>query len=238
VRLPVRMRRLSGAGWLPLLLVSFLVLALTACADGSPSTRAVPTPSRTSTTPVRQIATVGISPRPAPVVGLLDAPPTDCPAAPPLHTLALPPDFGTGFAGAPTVAGGAPVWQSGLGTGGVLHLNRAGPAAYPATKVLWLVGPNYPHLVTLSGHDVRSGAPLWFQVYPSNRLATDNPDALTQYTTRAMLDPSAPNRGSSDNSTGHWNIWGIGMFALTAGCYELGADWGGGSWRTILAVGR
>jgi hypothetical protein len=83
-----------------------------------------------------------------------------------------------------------------------------------------------------------SGATLWFQVYPSNSVVTNDPDADSIYTTQAMLDPSAPNRGSTANSTGHWNIWGIGLMVLKAGCYELDVSSQQGSWHMVFAAGR
>ncbi|MGH2485615.1 MAG: hypothetical protein ACRDHE_06355, partial [Ktedonobacterales bacterium] len=105
-------------------------------------------------------------------------------------------------------------------------------------KVMWVVGPNVAQPVTLTGHDLRSGAALWFQVYPSNGVPTDNPDAISIYTTHAVLDPAAPNRGSTDNTTGHWNIWGVGIIVLSAGCYQLDVTSASGSWTTIFAAGR
>jgi hypothetical protein len=146
--------------------------------------------------------------------------------------------FGGGFVGETRFQGSAPAWELGMGIG-PLHLNDAsGPTPYPSTKVMWVVGPNYSQPVTLTGHDLRSGATLWFQVYPSNSVVTNDPDADSIYTTQAMLDPSAPNRGSTANSTGHWNIWGIGLMVLKAGCYELDVSSQQGSWHMVFAAGR
>jgi hypothetical protein len=143
-----------------------------------------------------------------------------------------------GFVGETRFQGSAPAWELGMGIG-PLHLNDAsGPTPYPSTKVMWVVGPNYSQPVTLTGHDLRSGATLWFQVYPSNSVVTNDPDADSIYTTQAMLDPSAPNRGSTANSTGHWNIWGIGLMVLKAGCYELDVSSQQGSWHMVFAAGR
>lgn len=197
-------------------------------------------PPTTTTTTASPTASSDTSVRPPPVSGPLGSAPSNCPAAPPLSTMTQQ-NFGGGFIGTLTVAGGSPAWQLGLGTGGdMLHLdftpNSGEP--YPSTKVMWLVGPNYAQPVTLTGHETRSGAPLWFQIYPSNSIPVTNPDAQSIYTTHAVLDPAAPNRGSTDNTTGHWNIWGIGVIVLAAGCYELDVAWSTGGWHTIYAFGR
>lgn len=129
--------------------------------------------------------------------------------------------------------GGKPVWELGLGAGNMVRLTR-GPHGYYATKVMWVVGPNYAHLVTLSAHAVQGYPQLWFDVFTPNGGTGAAQDI---YGTHAVLDPGAPNRGGTDNSTGHWNISGIGLFALSAGSYDLTAARDGGSWHTILAVG-
>jgi hypothetical protein len=143
-------------------------------------------------------------------------------------------NFGGGFIGTVSFQGGSPAWQLGLGSDGIVHLHQSREYSYSSTKVMWVVGPNYPLPVTLSGHEVNSGAPLWFEIYPSNDIIGGG---ASSYTTQAPLDPAEPNRGSTDNSTGHWNIWGIGIIALTAGCYELDATWSGGGWQAIYAIG-
>lgn len=52
------------------------------------------------------------------------------------------------------------------------------------------------------------------------------------------LDPAIPNRGSTDNPAGHWNIYGVGIIFTVAGCYDLEATWPEGRWHTVFAVGR
>ena len=95
---------------------------------------------------------------------------------------------------------------------------------------MWIVGPNYFQPVTLSGREMRANAPMWFEVY-------QGAGTTSIFTTHATLDPGAPNRGSTEPSSGHWNIWGIGLLVLSAGCYELDVTWSGGSWRVIYAAG-
>ncbi len=100
---------------------------------------------------------------------------------------------------------------------------------------MWVVGPNYNEPVTLSGRDLRSGAPLWFDIYPSNDY--HGYAANVGYHTHAVLDPSGPNRGYETYDNDNWNIWGIGIIVSAASCYELDVTWAGGSWRTIFAAG-
>jgi len=193
-----------------------------ATAQSSPTTTPYPQPTALPT------ATLGALP-PA-ITGPLAPAPTDCATVDPPQTFTLPSDFGGGFHGDFTFTGGSPAWA--LGPGSPLHVEQ--PSAqqpYPSTKVMWIVGPNYFQPVTLSGRELRSNAPLWFEVYAGGALAT------SVFTTSATLDPGSPNRGSAEPSSEHWNIWGIGLLVLSAGCYELNVSWSGGSWRTVYAAG-
>jgi hypothetical protein len=193
-----------------------------ATAQSSPTTTAFSQPTALPT------ATPGALP-PA-VTGPLASVPTDCATVDPPNTFTLPSDFGGGFFGDFTFSGSSPAWA--LGPGSPLHVEQ--PSAqqpYPSTKVMWIVGPNYILPVTLSGRELRSNAPLWFEVYAGGALAT------SVFTTSATLDPGSPNRGSAAPRSGHWNIWGIGLLVLSAGCYELDVTWSGGSWRTVYAAG-
>jgi hypothetical protein len=209
------------------LLISVLVflLALAACTPGPTARQPTPTPF-TPPTPL-PTATPGLLP--PPVTSPLATAPTDCATVDPPQTFTLPPDFGGGFDGPFVFAGSSPVWAEGPGS--TLHVQQ--PSAeqpYPSTKVMWIVGPNYFEPITLSGRELRSNAPLWFEVYPGS-------GTQSIFTISAILDPGAPNRGSANPSSGHWNIWGIGLLVLSAGCYELDVTWSGGSWRTVYAAG-
>lgn len=204
-------------------------------------------PSATTSTPATPTATTFISPtalpsqpvgiRPSPVSGLLDPAPADCTAVPPPRTFSQR-DFGGGFSGDVTFSGQSPAWQLGLVSPLRFNEYASGPAPYPGAKVMWVVGPNDEKPVTLTGRDVRTGFPLWFQVYPSNSVPTNDPDAISVYTTRAVLDPGAPNRGSTINNSGYWNIWGIGILVLKAGCYRLDVTSDRGTWSQTFAAGR
>jgi hypothetical protein len=193
------------------------------------TTSATPTIMQSYPTPL-PTARAGV--QPSPVTGLLDPAPANCAMVAPPQTFTST-NFGGGFIGATTFAGRSPAWELGLALGSgplQLNANAGGATPYPAMKVMWVVGPNYPHPVTLTGHEVRTGAPLWFQVYSS--------DAVTAYTTRAVLDPALPNRGSTENRSGAWNIWGIGVVVLAAGCYQLDVTAAATGWRMVFASGR
>lgn len=218
-------RRIRG---LPLLTLLAAMLSLLVGCSTSSATVAPTSPPPTLTA----LPTGTSEPQPVPLTALLAPAPTNC-------TAVAPPDsftsssFGGGFVGPTTFSGGAPAWNLGLSTE-PLHLNdlAGGVTPYPETKIMWVVGPDYTQPVTLSGHDTLSGAPLWFEVYA---VATNAPPV---YTTHAVLDPAAPNRGAAQNSTGKWSIWGVGLMALSAGCYELDVSASGAGWHTTFAIGR
>lgn len=221
----------------PLSLVALLVLLAAAACSSSPSlVQSAPTATATTTpgapTP---LATQPVNHPPSPVAGLLGPMPSKCAVVPPPSSYTQP-DFGGGFIGQVSFQGSSPAWELGLGTS--LQLDQNGADPYPGTKVMWVVGPNYAQPVTLTGHELQTGQALWFQVYPTNVVPTSDPDALSVYTTHATLDPAAPNRGDTFNSTGLWNIWGIGIIVLTAGCYELDVTSAVGSWKMVFAAGR
>jgi hypothetical protein len=166
--------------------------------------------------------------RPPPLPTAASSPPlTPIPTLPP-QTMSVT-NFGGGFSGVATFQGGSPAWELGFGSDGTL---AAQGLPYPSSKIIWVVGPNINQPVTLSGHDLRSGAPVWFEMYPPNYGGGKD-----YFTTAAVLDPTAPNRGSTNNSTGHRNIWGIGIIVGAASCYQLDVTSSAGSWHTDFAAG-
>lgn len=210
---PLRSRRSAA-----MLAAAFIVLILSSCSLGAASQSARRAPTAT---PLAVPPTVSAT---------LGPPPTDCATVDPPQTLTVT-DFGGGFSGTVSFFGAAPAWSWSLGGGELLV--RGTP--YPSTKTMWVVGPNYNQKVTLSGKDLRSGEPLWFDVYPSN----DPHQAAigVGIHTQAVLDPAGPNRGTTQNSTGSWGIWGIGIIVTTAGCYELDVTSPTSSWHTLFAAG-
>ncbi len=206
-----------------------LALACSGCSASPVTSQATPTLAIPTLTPIpTDPSSDGI--HPPPFSGSLAAPPTDCPTAPPLQKMTRE-NFGGGFYGTITFYGVAPVWGWPAAAGATIHFQQfIGNTGWPDMKDLWVIGPNYNKPVTLTGHDLRTNTPLWFHF-----LNGSGPDV---YTTSALLDPASPNRDGATNSEGRWQIWGIGLVLLQAGCYELDATWDGGSAHTIYALGR
>lgn len=211
--------------WMMILIAAIILVAVAGCSlPGSTDAQSTST-VRVTQSPATPVPTRVLPPK---VTSTLGPPPTDCPKAPPTKTLSVP-NFGGGFSADITFSGGSPAWELGIGTDGVLAVQGL---PYPGSKIMWVVGPNVQQPVTLSGRDLRSGVPLWFEMYPSN-----SGGGTDYYTTSAVLDPSAPNRGSTDNSEGHWNIWGLGIAVSAASCYQLDVRSSAGTWHTIFAAG-
>ena len=142
-----------------------ILLILLLSGAGCAFDRAAPQVSPTATPHPRPTALPTSTPGALPpaVAGSLAPAPTNCAAQPPPQTFTLPPDFG-GFFGDFTFAGSSPAWA--LAPKSPLHVQQ--PSAdqpYPSTKVMWIVGPNYFEPIILSGHELRSNAPMWFEVY-------------------------------------------------------------------------
>ncbi len=211
--------------------VSLLALLLTITACASPTVRTQPHPTPDST----PSPTATSVPFPSPLTSLLGPAPTHCPAGPQLATFTIDDMFGGGFVGGDMFVGRSPVWTLGLYPGARVSLEpvtgTATPSPYPSIKVMWIVGPNYPQPVTLSGHELSTDAPVWFDLSPVGN-GPGNP------VTMAVLDPAAPNRGDTRNASGLWNIWGILLYFFASGCYQITAAWAGGSWQMVIAVGR
>jgi hypothetical protein len=213
-----------------LLLAGVAIVALAGCAlsglPGAPAAQATP-----HIPPTRPLSPSSPTPRmamPPQVTSPLGPPPSNCPKGDPVKTL-RDTDFGGGFIGTPTFLGASPAWELGFGPNGTF---AAQGTPYPASKIMWVVGPNITAPVTLSGHDLRSGTPLWFDIFPPNSAG-----GTEVFTTSAMLDPANANRGSTTNRLGYWNIWGIGIIVSAASCYQLNITSSVGSWHTVFAAG-
>jgi hypothetical protein len=209
-----------------LMRMAFLA-ALVSLAACTQTTVQVPPRPRTIATP-----TETAMPLPSSVSGLLGPAPTNCPAGPPLSSMTIDEQFGGGFVGGDVFIGQAPVWNLGLNPGMSLSLESNGQVEWPSTKVMWIVGPDFNRQVVLSGQELTTGTPVWF-----------GKDSEQPQTTHEVLDPSAPNRGSTNHEQGVWHIWGILIYFLHAGCYELDASWANSSggtdgWHLIVAAGR
>ena len=126
--------------------------------------------------------------------------------------------------------GGSPVWAIGFaGPHATADLQGITEDATTAKqygweyKILWEVGPNYTHSVTLRGGSFRNGTLLWFQF--GDQAPTMTP----------ALDPQHP--GTITGSDVGWAGFPSYLLIPGADCYYLEAQWPGGSWRISFAAG-
>ena len=172
------------------LLATGIVIVTAGCSLGGDTIISRPPPlpttaSGSALTPIPTLSPVPppAAPHPPQVASTLGPPPKNCAIALPPRTMSVT-NFGGGFSGTATFQGGSPAWELGFGTDGML---AAQGVPYPGSKIMWVVGPNVSQPVTLSGRDLHSGAPLWFEMYPPNYGGGKD-----YFTTTAVLDPVAP----------------------------------------------
>lgn len=91
-------------------------------------------------------------------------------------------------------------------------------------KVLWIMSPRQKGAVTISGSNLATGSPLYFEV-------EDLGDRETA--AAAVLEPEAGGPG-----TGGWKEFPSYVYFDGAGCFELEAEWAEGSWRLAFGLGR
>ena len=127
------------------------------------------------------------------------------------------------------VIGGSPIW------GGFYARFNEQSNAFVASqaprtmdgwriKVLWLIAPDVSTPVSLSGHNVETGAPLRFAIGGA-APATDTP----------VLDPAHPAIPVQDE---RWKEFPSYLYFASAGCYVLTASWSGGSWELGFGLGQ
>jgi hypothetical protein len=203
-------RRLSSC-WSGLVCMMALTVLLIGCAPfPTPTSRptATPSPSAVPTATPTLLA-------PA-----LAEPPTNCTNLATVHD----PWPGNPQSMAPVVGGG-PVWAT---LPPVVHIAPNGSPTYTpygwSWKVIWEVGPNYPHSIALRAMRVSDQTPLWFEF--------DGPP-----TTTPTLDPAHPSHPVSKLGD-DWREWGSYLYVPTAGCYRLQALWLEGTWELTFAAGR
>jgi len=232
---PLSLERLSGGGfaslrlrargctsgvrrarWAYLPLATLLLMAATACAPFGQS--ATPTPTAPPTVPPTATA---IIPTPAPVLGLLPPPPTDCPTAPPLKSITAQPE---GFSEPVQMSGQSPVWvPDDFLPQGTVYVGFPGtPVPYPGTKILWEIGPGQNPKVTARVSDVRTGELAWWSL--SGSSTPQQPVLIF-----SGIVSSAGLAG--------FHVYRSGVILTHTGCYKLDVSWGGGEWYTIFAAG-
>ena len=214
-------------------------LVLASCASASPPTaKATSTLQPTSTLAgaVTPRATASGTAGPMPVTGLLAPPPQNCALTPPPQTKQL---GRLGLNSNVQLQGGGPFWIYGGFYQSVLHLGPTDYGAWPITKMVVEVGPDYAQPVTLQLWNQETGALAWW---------TDGgtpPGAATQ---TLVLDPQMDREdvgtvpGVPDIPHGapepDWKEWGVFPLFEAAGCYALEVSWAGGSWQAVFAVGN
>lgn len=233
----VRLSRVLGAATLALLLLLTLVVGTPI---GAPLSALVSRPTSTSHvrawSPTSALVTPTPSPypTPTPIAPAIGAIPADCPQGAPLAS--FDPIVSPGI-------GGTDVW---LVAGDFLGAQRPGsqqratatigqltPGDYTSAgwpvQVMALVRANLTQPVTITGHDLRTGYPLWWS--PD----ANNPGAVEEAAPVAVIDPTQLQSKLGD---GQWDIWFGVLYLPGAGCYALQSSWAGGHWVAFVAAGR
>jgi hypothetical protein len=91
------------------------------------------------------------------------------------------------------------------------------------TKAAWFIAKSYPGEVRIRGVNIDDDSPIYFEIgdHELREVATLNPDQPGGYVTE--LDALA--------------FFPSHMWVSKAGCYRLEAEWDGGLWQQIIAVG-
>jgi hypothetical protein len=191
-----------------------LLFFVVSCSQTAPGTS-----GSTPSTVVRATPTPSPTLLPTATPPPLETVPSNCTPGPTLHQIF--PGIGPGI-------GNAPLWV--FGFGGPHPVIRIGPHdTYVALygwvwKIIWEVGPHFLSKITLRGKNVRTGAPIWFQL--------DGPNVSS-----AVLDPQHPNHPVPAAGEGYAE-WGSYIFIPADGCYQINATWSGGQWSFPFAAGR
>jgi hypothetical protein len=179
---------------------------------------------------VTPTATLSPSPTPYPTATLaapaLGAVPATCPQGAAL----VPFDTATIIPG----IGGTDVWIVGPFSGprATAHLASMYPSDY--TPLGWplqiqvAIASTGTLPITLTGRDLRTGYPLWFQ---ANDPGTGAPPATPSLT----IDPTQLQSSTGD---GKWLLWFGVLYLPEASCYIIQSAWAGGGWTANLAAGR
>ena len=134
------------------------------------------------------------------------------------------------FSGLGPTIGKAPIWATGFAGPHAVLLIPTSNDTYTqhgwSWKILWNVGPHFPHQVTIQGKDTYTGTPLWFQL-------TDTDPTITAL----LLKPNHPDHPGSGAGS-DYEEWGSYLYIPMAGCYQIHATWPGGQWSFPFAAGR
>jgi hypothetical protein len=153
--------------------------------------------------------------------------PTSCPTTPTSTTTA---ELGEMTYYAEPAYGLAPVWLLGLSNEQnrhIVHFFRTYP---PLTytphgwrwRILLITAPGYSASLTFSGAETGTGG-------KSTSLLMDAGSGLE---TKLSLNASQPFMMGAQ-----WAEWPVYIYLPTSGCYQLGAQWTGGTWSIDFAAG-
>lgn len=198
------------------LLVVFILLLVSCASPGNSSVMTVSTPQ-----PTRAVT---LTPTPIPPEPALSPAPQHCPVS--IPTLqSISPNL------APVI-GASPIWATWPPDPSIFHGQPPGSNSstylpsfgWAMTKVVWEVGPNYTHLVSIQGHELFDHTPLLVQFLDNTPTAD------------AVLDPQHPDHPVSVIGDG-WAEWGSYIVAPKAGCYIMEVSWPTGRWTITFAFG-
>jgi hypothetical protein len=164
------------------------------------------------------------TPTPVPAAPMLGPVPRNCPISTPAYQNISP--------NLSQVIGTSPVWAAWPPGPNIFHGQPLDPHSntyeppygWEMTKVVWEVGPNYTHSVTVRGYEISDHTPLLIQFL--NNTPTLN----------GVLDPEHPDHPVSVIGT-NWAEWGSYIVVPKAGCYVMEVSWPTGHWSVTFAFG-
>jgi hypothetical protein len=218
-----RWRRIAASIAIALAIILAFELAINGPSASSTAQSASPTPATTVVT----TTTPSLPQQPSPTLpsSALEPAPSSCPAASGIDTAAL----GEMTYYADPAFGSSPVWMLGLGsdpTRHVVHFVKTyPPLPYTSNgwrwRILLVSAPGYTQSLTLSGEETGGG-----------KTAALYMDTGSGLVAKLVLNASQPiMRGLA------WAEWPIYVYLPKAGCYQLVAQWQGGSWSIYFAAG-
>src|SRR5262249_949207 len=91
------------------------------------------------------------------------------------------------------------------------------------TKMAWFVSDSYKGAVKVRGYNLKDNSPIYINWNRDELLTT------------AELDPRKT--FSSVAGMQGWAFFPSSVWVSKAGCYSIEAEWDGGAWRQVVAVG-
>lgn len=92
-----------------------------------------------------------------------------------------------------------------------------------STKVGWFVSPSYTGEVKIQAYNLADNSPMYF-------------DSSQDLSTTMTLNSAKP--GGFVTGLDNWAFFPSNVWVSKAGCYRLEAEWDGGLWQQVIAVGN